>query len=136
MRQTLSLLVISTLLFASCSKDDAVPAPNLEGRWYIENKTDYSYDFNGVLTVGTPIVLDARYRVDITSDSVTTTNISDAHPFRAGQFVYTRQGTTLTNRDTHLPIEITELTAHSLALRFRGASSFPRRLDIEYKYTR
>ena len=134
MLRTLFISFICLLLIASCAKKDEGPA-SLEGHWAAESQTDYVNQVSGGLVAEGPASLVGAWEADITPDSLNYFYINNGSRLRTNYFAYTRQGNLLTNLSTGATIEVTELTAHALTLRFN--SLVPTRVAYaDYRFTR
>lgn len=111
-------LLSSGLLTAACDKED--PKPALLGRWNAESTTGYNYSATGQF-IDQQTLEEKRFYLLVTKDSLFYRDIRDDNSW--GREAYTRQGNTI--RYGNAEATITELTDHSLTLRFKNVNKAP-----------
>ncbi|TGE22237.1 hypothetical protein E5K00_18490 [Hymenobacter aquaticus] len=121
MPRTIYLFLLSLLVFCSAckkEKEEAKPAPALEGRWEYKSTTEYTYDANGKVVSQKESVNPDPYHMDITTTTLTyidaRTNQPESYPSnikREGDILYFLPGTSTKG-------QILNLTEHTLTLRY------------------
>lgn len=112
------LLLSSVLLTTACDKED--PEPTLLGRWNAESTTGYNYSASGQF-LDEQTLVEKRFYLLVTKDSLHYRDIRDGNSW--GSAAYIRQGSTI--RYGNAEATITELTDHSLTLRFKNLNKAP-----------
>jgi hypothetical protein len=112
------LLLSSALLTVACDKE--APEPALLGRWNAESTKAYNYSATGQF-IDQQTIEEKRFYLLVTKDSLYYRDIRDNNSW--GSAAYTRQGNTI--RYGNAEATITELTDHSLTLRFKNANKAP-----------
>ncbi|MDF7811480.1 hypothetical protein [Hymenobacter sp. YC55] len=111
-------LLSGALLTTACDKED--PEPTLLGRWNAESTTGYNYSATGQF-IDQQTIEEKRFYLLVTIDSLRYRDIRDGSSW--GSAVYTRQGNTI--KYGNAEATITELTDHSLTLRFKNVNKVP-----------
>ncbi|WP_022823759.1 hypothetical protein [Hymenobacter norwichensis] len=130
------LLLGLSLLIVACKKEDPQADPSLLGRWESQQSNDFEYSATGQLIsqVNRP---DMTYYMVITADSLNYYGRRDGSSW--GEHTYVRQGDQITYGTTQVKCTITELSEHTLTLRFKNINkSAPNTpyTDAEEHYTR